>query len=100
MHLCFGEVDLVRRLVNLPRAAELQTQLSRPYIDQEVAALSRPAAAVEPEPVEGSRPVSGRVGALTFHVGAGTVNAYLTTITIANGGGEDDVPPLITVQGQ
>ena len=99
VHLCFGEVDLVRRLVNLPRADELQTQLSRRHIDEEVAALSRPAAAVEPEPVEGPRPVSGRVGALTFHGGVGTVNIYLT-ITIANGGGEDDVPPLITVRGQ
>ena len=99
VHLCFGQVDLAQRLASLPKEDEIQTRLSRRHIDEEVAALSRPAAAVEPEPAEGLGPVSGRVGALTFHGGVGTVNIYLT-ITIANGGGEDDVPPLITVRGQ
>ena len=98
VHLCFGQVDLAQRLASLPKEDEIQTRLSRRHIDEEVAALSRPAAAVEPEPAEGLGPVSGRVGALTFHGGVGTVNIYLT-ITIANGGG-DDVPPLITVRGQ
>ena len=96
VHLFFGKVDLVQRLASLPREDEVQAQLSRQYIEQEVAALSRPAAAVEPEPAEGPRPVNGRAGAM--HIGrVETMNVY---ITMANGGGGDDAPPLITVQGQ
>ena len=94
VHLCFGQVDLVERLVNLPREEELQTHLSRRYIKREVAALSRPAA-VEPEPAEGTRPVNGRAGAM--HIGrVETMNVY---ITVENGD-DDDTPPLITVQDQ
>ena len=96
VRLFFGQVDLVQRLASLPREDELQTQLSRQYIEREVAALSRPAASVEPEPAEGPKPVSGRVGALTFHGGVGTVNIYITIVN----DGEDGAPPLITVQGQ
>ena len=39
--LVFGEVDLVQRLVNLPRDGQLQTSLGRRLIQQEVAVLSR-----------------------------------------------------------
>ena len=97
VHLCFGQVDLVERLVSLPKGDELQTQLSAHYIKREVAALSRsPGAKAEPEPAEGPRPVSGRAGALIFHGGVGTVNIYITIVN----GDDDDAPPLITVQGE
>ena len=95
VHLCFGQVDLVERLAGLPKGDELQTQLSRGYIKREVAALNR-ASAAEPEPAEVSEPVSGRAVALIFHGGVGTVNVYITIVN----GGDDDAPPLITVQGR
>ena len=95
VHLFFGQVDLVQLLVKLPKEEELQTHLSRRYIKQEVAVLSRPAA-VDPEPAEGPRPVKGRAGAM--HIGrVETMNVY---ITVENGDDGDDTPPLITVQGQ
>ena len=98
VHLCFGRVDLVERLVGLPKGDELQTQLSAHYIKREVAALSRsPGAKAEPEPAEGPGPVNGRAAAI--HIGrVETMNVYIT-ITIVNGG-DDAAPPLITVQGQ
>ena len=92
----FGQTELPQRLVRLPKDAELQPKLSRRYIKQEVAALNRSAAAVDPEPSEDSAPaVKGRVGALVLER-VETVNIY---VTIVNGGDGDD-PPLITVQGQ
>ena len=94
MHLCFGQVNLVQRLVNLPKEDELQTHLSRRYIKREVAALSRHAA-VDPEPAEGPKPVNGRAGAM--HIGR--VETMNVVITVENGD-DDDAPPLITVQGQ
>ena len=94
VHLCFGEVDLVQRLVQLPKEEELQTHLSRRYIKQEVAVLSRPAA-VEPEPAEGPKPVNGRTGAMSI----GRVETMNVYITVGNGD-DDDAPSLITVQGQ
>ena len=98
VHLCFGQVDLVEWLASLPGEKELQPQLSAHYIKREVAALSRsPGAKAEPEPAEGPRPVNGRAAAI--HIGrVETMNVYIT-ITIVNGG-DDDAPPLITVQGQ
>ena len=42
--LVLVDVDLVQRLVNLPQHEQLQTQLSRRYIQQEVAVLSRASA--------------------------------------------------------
>ena len=94
VHLFFGQVDLVERLVKLPREEELQTRLSRRYIKREVAVLSRPSA-VDPEPAEGPMPVKGRASAM--HIGrVETMNVY---ITVENGD-VDDRPPLITVQGQ
>ena len=96
VHVLFDEVDLVQRLVNLPKGDELQTHLSRRYIKQEVSVLSRASsAAVSPEPAETSSPVKERVGALVIER-VETVNIYITIVN----GGEDDDPPLITVQGQ
>ena len=96
VHLCFGRVDLVERLVGLPKGDELQTQLSAHYIKREVAALSRsPGAKAEPEPAEGPRPVNGRAAAM--HIGrVETMNVYITIVN----GDDDDAPPLITVQGR
>ena len=96
VHLCFGEIDLVQRLLNLPKNDELQTQINRRYIKQEMAALSRSSVALSPESVEDSSPsVKGRVGALVLER-VETVNIY---VTVVNGGVDDD-PPLITVQGR
>ena len=96
VHLIFGEVDLVQRLVSLPKDDELQTHLSRRYIKQEVAALSRPSAEVSPEPAEDSSPaVRGRVGALVLER-VETVNVYITIVY----GDMGDDPPLITVRSQ
>ena len=94
VHLFFGGVDLAQRLVNLPKEDELQTHLSRRYIKQEAAVLSRPSA-VEPEPAEGPKPVNGRAGAMNI----GRVETMNVYITVENGD-VDDTPPLITVQGQ
>ena len=60
VHVLFGQEELIQRLVNLPDEKELQTKLSSWYIEQEMAALLGPSAAVEPEPAEGPRPVNGR----------------------------------------
>ena len=91
--LCFGEADLVRRLLSLPREDELQTNVSDRSIEREVALLSR-AAAAGPRPAAAPGPVNGPAGALNV----GTVETMNVYINIANGG--DDDPPLITVQGQ
>lgn len=93
VHLIFGKGDLVQRLASLPKEEELQTQLSRQYIEQEVAALSRPAA--EPEPAGEPEPVNGPAGAMNI----GRVETMNVYITIGNGS-VDDGPPLITVQSQ
>ena len=95
--LLFGQVDLPHRLARLPREKELQLQLNRRFIEQEVAVLSRPSGTkAEPEPAEVSDPVIGRAVALTINGGVGTVNVYITVVN----GGEDDDPPLITVEGR
>ena len=90
----FGPVDLAPALVELPRNKELQTQLSMEYIEREMAALSCPAA-VASEPANPAPTVGGKAGMLNIGP-VETVNIY---ITIANDGDDDD-PPLITVQGQ
>ena len=95
MRLFFGKADLAQRLVDLPKADELQPQLSRRYIKREVEVLSRTPAVETPPPAEEAQTVNGRTGALTFrHVD--TVNIY---VTVVNGGVGGD-PSLITVQGQ
>jgi len=95
VRLLFGQVDLERALANLPKEEEMQTQLSLQYIEREIAALSRPAVALVPEPAQDQAPaVKGRVGVLVLER-VETVNIY---ITITNGD-EDDNPPVITVQG-
>ena len=95
VRLFFGQADLAQRLVDLPKANELQPQLSRRYIQQEVGILSRAPAVETPPPDEEPQSVNGRAGALTFqHVD--TVNIY---VTVVNGGVGGD-PSLITVQGQ
>ena len=95
VHVLFGEVDLVQRLVKLPKEDELQTQLSARYIKREVAALSRSSAAAKPEPAETSSPAKGQVGALSIER-VETMNVNITIVKDS----EDDDPPLITVQGQ
>ncbi len=94
VRLFFGQVDLVQRLVDLPKEKQLQTQLSGRYIKQELAVLSH-ASVVEPEPAEEPEPVSGRIGALNI----GRVETMNVYITIVNGD-DDAAPPLINVQGQ
>lgn len=92
-HVLFGQVDLVQRLASLPKGDQLQIQLSRQCIEQEVAALSRGAA--KPEPAGEPEPVNGPAGAMNI----GRVETMNVYITIADGG-VDDGPPLITVRGQ
>ena len=95
VYVLFGQEELIQRLVNLPDEKKLQTQLSSRYIKQEVAALLSPSAEVPPEPANPAPTVPGKAG--WMNVGpVETVNLYITIVT----GGEDDVPPLITVQGQ
>ena len=94
VRLFFGQVDLVQRLADFPKGDELQAQLSGQYIQREVAALSGPAAAVEPEPVEEPRSVNGRVSALNIGR-VETMNVYITIMHR-----DEDDPPLITVQSQ
>ena len=91
--LC-GQVDLVPVLAALPKDDQLQTQLGMGYIEEEMVALSHPAAA-EPEPAEKSPPVNGGVGALNI----GRVETMNVHITIVNGD-DDAEPPVVTVQGQ
>ena len=95
VRLCFGQVDLVQRLAGFPREDERQSHLSAGYIRREVAALSRSSDAASPEPAEVSSPVKGRVGTLVIER-VETVNIHITVVQ----GGEDDDPPLVTVQGQ
>ena len=95
VRLFFGQIDLAQRLVDLPKGDELQTHLSRRYIQREMEVLSRPPAVETLPPAEEPQPVNGRTGALTFQRVA-TVNIY---VTVVNGGVGDD-PSLITVQGQ
>ena len=95
VRLLFGQADLAQRLVNLPKGDELQTHLSRRYIQREVEALSRDPAVDTQTPAGEPQPVNGRAGALTFQQ-VDTVNIY---VTVVNGGVGDD-PSLITVQGQ
>ena len=94
VRLFFGQVDLVERLVNLPKENELQTQLNGRYIEREVAVLSR-APDVERPAGEVPPSVAVRDGALVLER-VDTVNVY---ITVVNGGVGDD-PPLITLPGQ
>ena len=95
MRLFFGQADFAQWMVDLPKGDELQTQLSRRYIKQEVEVLSRAPAVEAPAPAEESQSVNGRAGALTFQR-VEIVNIY---VTVVNGGVGDD-PSLITVQGQ
>ena len=95
VRLFFGQADLAKRLVDLPKADELQPQLSRRYIKREVEVLSRAPAGETPTPAEEPQSVNGRTGALTF----GRVDNVNIYVTVINGGVGDD-PPLITVQGQ
>ena len=95
VRLFFGQADLARRLVDLPKEDELRPQLSRRYIQQEVGILSRAPAGETPTPDEEPQSVNGRTGALTF----GRVDNVNIYVTVINGGGGGD-PPLITVQGQ
>ena len=96
VRLLFGQADLAQRLVHLPKERQLQTHLSRRYIQRDVEVLSRAPAVETPAPAgEEPQSVNGRAGALTFqHVD--TVNIY---VTVVNGSVGDD-PSLITVQGQ
>ena len=95
VRLLFGHANLAQRLVDLPKEDELQTHLSRRYIEREVGILSRTPAGETPAPAEEPQPVNGRAGALTFQR-VDTVNIY---VTVVNGSVGDD-PSLITVQGQ
>ena len=95
VRLFFGQIDLAQKLVDLPNDDELQTHLSRRYIQREVEVLSRAPAGETPPPAEEPQSVNGRAGALTFQR-VDTVNIY---VTVVNGGVGDD-PSLITVQGQ
>ena len=95
VRLFFGQADLAQRLVDLPKEDELQTHLSRRYIQREVGILSRAPAVEAPAPDEEPHSVNGRAGALTFQR-VDTVNIY---VTVVNGSVGDD-PSLITVQGQ
>ena len=95
VRLLFGQADLAQRLVDLPKDDELQTHLSRRYIQQEVGILSRAPTGETPTPAEEPQSVNGRAGALTFQR-VDTVNIY---VTVVNGGVGGD-PSLITVQGQ
>ena len=93
--LLFGQADLAQQLVHLPKESQLQTQLSRGYIQRDVEVLTCDTDVKTPAPAGEPQSVKGRAGALTFqHVD--TVNIY---VTIVNGSVGDD-PPLITVQGQ
>ena len=94
VRLFFGQADLAQRLVDLPKEDELQTHLSRRYIQREVEVLSRAPAGETPTPDEEPQSVNGPAGALTFQR-VDTVNIY---VTVVNGGVGDD-PSLITVQG-
>lgn len=76
VHLCFGEVDLAQRLVNLPREDQLQTQLSRRYVEREVAALSRSAAAEEATAPETAALEIGDGRLVVQH--ADVVNVYIS----------------------
>ena len=95
VRLFFGQSDLARRLANLPKDDELQTHLSRRFIQREVEALSRAPSVETPMPAGEPQSVNGRAGALTFQQ-VDTVNIY---VTVVNGSVGDD-PSLITVQGQ
>ena len=94
--------DLVQRLAGLPTEGQRQLQLSKRFIEREVATLSRPSRRREPvevEPAPEAAPedvlaeLAGRIGALVLQR-VETVHIY---VTIVNGGGAE--PPLLTVQG-
>ncbi len=102
--LYWGQGNDVQRLANLPDEQEMYLQLSKRFIQREVATLSRPSSqgeSVSPEPATEASPeevlpkVAGRVGALVLER-VETVNIY---VTIVNGGAGAE-PPLLTVQGQ
>ncbi len=95
VRLFFGQADLARRLVDLPKEDELQIHLSRRYIKREVGILSRAPAGETPPSGDEPQSVNGRAGALTFQR-VDTVNIYATVV---NGGVGGD-PSLNTVQGQ
>ena len=75
VRLFFGQVDLAQQLVNLPKDDELQTHLSRRYINKEVEVLSRAPAGEAPPSAEEPQAINGRAGALTFQR-VDTVNIY------------------------
>ena len=76
VHLTFGQIDLVQRLLNVPREDELQSQLSGRYIKREVAALQPDPAAAEAAPDHPSLDMGdGRL--VIQHVDV--VNVYVNT---------------------
>ena len=87
------------RLADLPEGDQVQKQLGKTLIAQEVAKLSRrPAAAgLAQPPAAATLTVSG--GAVTIRDGDDVHIDIHLHFTITAPGGEDD-PPLITVQGQ
>lgn len=99
VRLLWGLDDLVSRLADLPEGDQVQKQLGKTLIAQEVAKLSRRPDAAGPAqpPPAATLTVSG--GAVTIQDGDDVhIDIHLHfTITAP---GEDDDPPLITVQAQ
>ena len=88
--LC-GEGNDVQRLINLPEVEEARSQLSKRFIEREVATLSRPSSRAAPDPAEpvaeelaeeSPQGPSGQTGALVIQR-VETVNIY---VTVVNGG--------------
>ena len=101
--LC-GQGNDVQRLINLPEEEEARPQLSKWFIEREVATLSRPASRAAPDPAEpvaeelaeeSPQGPSGQTGALVIQR-VETVNIYVTAVN----GGAGAEPPLLTVQGR
>ena len=87
VHLCFGEVDLAQRLVQLPSEDQLQTHLSRRYIQREVAALSRSAAAEKATALE--QATAPETAALEISDGRLVVqHADVVNVYVSAGGGD------------
>ena len=101
--LC-GRGDLVRRLAGLPTEGQRQLQLSKRFIEREVATLNRPSRRREPvaaDPVPEATPedvlaeLAGRIGALVLQ----RVETVHIHVTIVYGSANGAEPPLLTVQG-
>ena len=98
VRLLWGLDDLVSRLADLPEGDQVQKQLGKTLIAQEVAKLSRrPDAAGPAQPPAATLTVSG--GEVTIRDGDDVhIDIHLHFTITAPGDGDD--PPLITVQGQ